>query len=37
MSDYGIAPPTMMMGTIKTRDPVTIRFDLFLKPKEAVE
>jgi polyisoprenoid-binding protein YceI len=33
MSDYGIKPPTLMLGSIKTRDPVTIRFDLLLKPQ----
>ena len=31
MSDYGIKPPTLMLGAIKVRDPLTIRFDLFLK------
>ncbi len=31
MSDYGIKPPTLMLGAIKVRDPVTIRFDLLLK------
>lgn len=30
MSDYGIAPPKLMMGAIKVRDPVTVRFDLVL-------
>jgi hypothetical protein len=34
MSDYGIVPPTLMLGAIKTRDPITIRFDLLLKPQE---
>jgi polyisoprenoid-binding protein YceI len=35
MSDYGITPPKLFLGTIKTRDPVTIRFDLSLNaPKE---
>lgn len=34
MSDYGIKPPTLMLGTIKVRDPVTIRFDLPLTSKE---
>jgi len=32
MSDYGIKPPTLMLGTIKVRDPVTVRFDLLLTP-----
>lgn len=30
MSDYGIKPPSLMLGAIKVRDPVTIRFDLVL-------
>lgn len=30
MSDYGVRPPTMMLGMIKVRDPVTIRFHLYL-------
>ena len=34
MSDFGVKPPTLMLGTIKTRDPVTIAFDLLLAPKE---
>lgn len=37
MSDYGIKPPTLMLGTIKVRDPVTIRFDLTLKPEDAAK
>jgi polyisoprenoid-binding protein YceI len=37
MSDYGIKPPTLMLGTIKVRDPVTIRFDLLLKPQDAAK
>ena len=28
MSDYDIAPPTALMGTIKTGDEVTIRFSI---------
>lgn len=31
MSEYGIKPPTLMMGAIKVRDPITIGFDLLLK------
>jgi polyisoprenoid-binding protein YceI len=31
MSDYGIKPPTLLLGAIKVRDPITIRFDLLLK------
>ncbi len=30
MSEYGIKPPTMMLGAIRTRDEVTIKFDLTL-------
>jgi polyisoprenoid-binding protein YceI len=35
MSDYGIEPPKLLLGAIKVRDPITIRFDLFLKPDDA--
>lgn len=28
MSDFGIEPPTMMMGTLKTRDEIEISFDV---------
>lgn len=34
MSDYGIKPPTLMLGAIKTRDQITIRFDLLLSRTE---
>jgi polyisoprenoid-binding protein YceI len=37
MSDYGIKPPSLMLGAIKVRDPVTIRFDLVLKPQDAAK
>jgi hypothetical protein len=30
MSQFGIKPPTMMMGTLRTSDEVTIHFDLLL-------
>ncbi len=30
MSQYGIRPPTAMMGTMRTRDAVTVRFDVTL-------
>jgi polyisoprenoid-binding protein YceI len=30
MTDYGVKPPTMMMGTIKVKNPVLIHFDLQL-------
>jgi hypothetical protein len=32
MSDYGIKPPTMMMGTMRVRDPITVHYRLFLIP-----
>ncbi len=32
MSEYGIKPPSFMLGALKTRDPVTVNFDLQLKP-----
>lgn len=28
MSDFGIVPPTMMLGTLKTRDEIEISFDM---------
>ncbi len=34
MTDYGIKPPTMMMGTIKVKNPVVIHFDLLLSIEE---
>ena len=33
MSEYGIKPPTMFMGTLKVRDPITIEYRLLLIPK----
>jgi polyisoprenoid-binding protein YceI len=32
MTDFGVRPPTLMMGTMKVHDPVTVRFDVVLKP-----
>ena len=34
MTDYNMAPPTAMMGTIKTGDEVTIKYQLTLAPDE---
>ncbi len=34
MTDFGIGPPTMMFGTIKTGDKVTVRFDLILAERD---
>jgi len=31
MSEYGVKPPTVMMGTIKTGDPITISYTLVIK------
>lgn len=36
MSDFGIKPPVMMLGTIKTADKVVVRFNLKLKAPDAV-
>jgi polyisoprenoid-binding protein YceI len=36
MSDFGIKPPVMMMGTIKTADKIVVRFALKLKASDAV-
>ena len=32
MSDWGIKPPSLMLGTMKVRDAVTVGFDVTLKP-----
>lgn len=32
MTDFGIKPPTMMLGTLRTKDEVEVEFDLGLKP-----
>lgn len=31
MSDYGIKPPSMMLGAVKTADKITVRFNLLLE------
>jgi polyisoprenoid-binding protein YceI len=31
MTEYGIKPPSLMMGTMKVKDQVTVHFDLILK------
>jgi len=33
MSEYGIRPPTMMLGTLRVGDQVTVRYRLLLVPK----
>src|SRR5262245_3275659 len=35
MSEYGVKPPTMMMGTLRVRDPVSVHFKLLLTPGQA--
>jgi hypothetical protein len=32
MSDFGMKPPTAMLGTVKTGDDVTVRFEWTLGP-----
>lgn len=35
MSDFGIRPPTMMLGAVKTGDRVVVKFDLQARPRQA--
>ena len=35
MSDFGIRPPTMMLGAVKTGDRVIVKFDLQARPQQA--
>lgn len=32
MSEWGVKPPSLMMGTMKVRDRVTVHFDVVLRP-----
>ena len=32
MTDYGVRPPSLMLGTMKVHPPVTVGFDVLLKP-----
>ena len=32
MTDYGVTPPSLMLGTMKVHDAVTLNFDVVLKP-----
>lgn len=32
MTEFGVRPPSLMMGTMKVHDPVKINFDVVLKP-----
>jgi hypothetical protein len=35
MTDFGIKPPTALLGTMRTKDPITVRFELILAPSGA--
>lgn len=35
MSDFGIRPPTMMLGAVKTGDRIVVKFDLHARPRQA--
>jgi YceI-like domain. len=37
MSDFGIKPPTAMLGLIKTENKITISFDLFLQTQPTIQ
>ncbi len=32
MTEYGVKPPSLMLGTMKVRDPIKVSFDLVLNP-----
>ncbi len=32
MTNYGVTPPRLMMGTLRVHDPVVVHFDLLLRP-----
>lgn len=34
MSDFGIRPPTMMLGTVKTGDRIVVKFNLQARPRQ---
>ena len=36
MSELGVEPPTLMLGTLKVHDPITIEFDVYLAQGDAV-
>lgn len=36
MTDYGIKPPTAMLGALKTGNQVTVKFDLIVAPQSSV-
>ena len=33
MTEWGVKPPSLMLGTMKVHDPVTVKFELVLEPK----
>lgn len=35
MSEHGVKPPTMMLGTLKVHDPIVIRYRLLLSPGDS--
>lgn len=37
MTTFGIDPPVMMMGMVKTRNEITVRFDLSLQPGQPTQ
>jgi hypothetical protein len=36
MTDFGIKPPVALLGTLRTKDPITVRFELILSALGAV-
>jgi hypothetical protein len=32
MSEFGVKPPSLMLGTMKVRDKVKVNFDVVLRP-----
>ena len=32
MTEFGVKPPSLMMGTMKVRDRVVVQYDVLLKP-----
>ncbi len=32
MTDFGVKPPSLMLGTLKVHDPVTVHFNVLLRP-----
>ena len=36
MSDYGVTPPTAMLGALRTREEVTVKYSISLTPAESI-